>query len=131
MVYGRGFFYKSGWQWNWFDLILVSFQLFEMILGVVTTDQKLINLSFARVLRIMRLVRVMRLVRILRFIRELRTLVSSITNSLKSLVWTAYMPAACGRARLQWVAHDMNIVIYQFHIWQFFFCWSQPEYWDN
>eukprot|EP00971_Amphidinium_carterae_P030684 603923-Amphidinium_carterae.1 len=46
------------------------------------------NLSFARVLRILRLVRVMRLVRILRLIRELRMLVTSISASLKSLGWT-------------------------------------------
>merc|ERR1740130_841112 len=45
-------------------------------------------MSFMRVLRVLRLIRVARLVRVVRLLSELRIMVSSIVNSLKSLLFT-------------------------------------------
>jgi hypothetical protein len=45
-------------------------------------------MSFLRLLRILRLVRIIRLMRVLRLVDELRAIASSITSSMKSLLWT-------------------------------------------
>jgi len=94
-VHGTRFFYKSGWQWNMFDFILVGLQLIELIFSIIwsASGSGVVprSVGFARVLRILRLVRVIRVARILRLIRELRMLVSSINNSLKSLLWTVML----------------------------------------
>ncbi|CAJ1444361.1 unnamed protein product [Effrenium voratum] len=60
----------------------------ELTTLVVGTAQNGGNLGFMRVMRILRLLRIMRLVRILQFVNELRTMVMSVANSMRSLVWT-------------------------------------------
>jgi voltage-gated sodium channel len=96
-AYGVAFFWRSGWQWNWFDSVLVVMQLFEEIVGAVArlraeeASSSGGNFSALRVLRVLRLVRLVRLARVLRFVRQLRTLVMSIAVSLQSLGWTVML----------------------------------------
>lgn len=100
MAYRMSFFWRNGWQWNWFDCVLVGMQLFEEIIVMAarisgTEDGNAGsgggNLSFLRVLRVLRLVRLVRLARVLRYVRQLRTLVCSIAVSLQSLGWTVLL----------------------------------------
>mmetsp|Transcript_53120 Transcript_53120/g.116307 ORF Transcript_53120/g.116307 Transcript_53120/m.116307 type:complete len:668 (-) Transcript_53120:68-2071(-) len=72
-------------RWAVFDLLVVGFQLGELMLDSLITLQ---NTSFMRLLRILRLVRVLRVVRIIRLLGELRTIVASIMNSMRALFWT-------------------------------------------
>jgi len=91
-IFGLGFkrFYCGpDWRWALFDTMIVSLQIFdELTTLVVGTAQNGGNLGFMRVMRILRLLRIMRLVRILQFVNELRTMVMSVANSMRSLVWT-------------------------------------------
>lgn len=97
-VHRASFFCTGSWQWNLFDTAVVGVQVMEEVLAYMSpgadgSSEGVLpqNLSFTRMLRILRLVRVIRLVRVLRLIRELRMLVSSISNSLKSLGWTVLL----------------------------------------
>jgi len=74
------FFLGPDWQWNLFDLALVSTSVVEELLNIL-------NLSFFRALRVLRMVRALRMIRVLRFFRELRTMVCSVLYTLSSLAW--------------------------------------------
>lgn len=86
-AHGWKFFTMSGKGWNYFDLVIVSLQLFEMTMAVVASG---LGFKFT-LLRILRLVRVIRLARALRLIGELRTIVASIAGSMKPLFWTGVL----------------------------------------
>merc|ERR1719162_2492382 len=96
LAYRWRFFTMANWRWNFFDIFVVSLQLFEEILALVagylgssvSAAGSGSNLGALRMLRVLRLVRIVRLVRIMHLIGELRILIASILNSLKSLVWT-------------------------------------------
>lgn len=96
-VEGRLFFIGLEWSWNLFDCCVVMLQLFEEIMGAVTSstdndgEGSRTNFSFMRVLRVLRLIRIVRIVRVLRFIGELRTIVTSIASSMKHLLWTVML----------------------------------------
>jgi len=87
VVHKAHFFCGSGWTWNLFDFCLVTFQIVEEIMSALALK----TTGWTGTLRLLRLIRVVRLARILRLIRELRVLVSSISNSMKSLVWTVLL----------------------------------------
>lgn len=84
IVHRASFFCGSGCAWNLFDFFVVVLQLVEEIMWLMAVGL----LGITGVLRLLRLVRIVRLARILRLIRELRILVTSITTSMKSLMWT-------------------------------------------
>jgi len=84
VVHRGSFFCGSEMLWNIFDMCIVLFQLMEEVMVALAYGK----LGITGVLRLLRLVRVIRLARILRLIRELRVLVTSISNSMKSLMWT-------------------------------------------
>lgn len=75
------FFYLWGdnFAWNVFDVIVVSFQIFE------NAGQR--NDAHLGVFRTVRLVRIMRLLRVVRLFQELRTIGISMLSSMTSLVW--------------------------------------------
>lgn len=77
------------------DFAVVSTQLFEALLIAmgVLSDQRHINVTFMRLVRILRLMRIVRAARVLRLVSELRTLVACIGASLKSLAWTVVLLA--------------------------------------
>eukprot|EP00435_Cladocopium_sp_Y103_P046580 s329_g13.t1 len=93
-AYGAKFFCgRADWQWNWFDLIIVSFQIFEEISSLVRAgangEMHLSSSSSAiRIIRMFRLLRILRIVRLLRFIQELRSMLLSILSTLRALGWT-------------------------------------------
>jgi len=91
-VYRGNFCCMQGWQWNFFDCVVVGLQLVEETLTLLQINSsENMNFSFMRIMRILRLIRVMRLVKVLRLIRELRTLVASISASLRALFWTVIL----------------------------------------
>jgi len=91
---GSSFFCSQQWKWNYIDVALLMFSLFEVIVDILSFEsgssvmgnQNLSSVRMLRIARITRLVRVLRIIRIVRFVRPLRTLVYSIGCTLKSLV---------------------------------------------
>ncbi|CAE7339725.1 CACNA1G [Symbiodinium pilosum] len=97
-VYGPGFFWRVDWQWNYFDVAIVSVQLFEeasMILGQDNQGEIQLSTSSSaiRIIRTFRLLRILRIVRLLRFIQELRSMLFSIFSTLRALGWTMVLLA--------------------------------------
>eukprot|EP00931_Biecheleriopsis_adriatica_P049343 TRINITY_DN28544_c0_g1_i1.p1 TRINITY_DN28544_c0_g1~~TRINITY_DN28544_c0_g1_i1.p1 ORF type:complete len:626 (+),score=105.01 TRINITY_DN28544_c0_g1_i1:122-1999(+) len=101
-VQGMYFFVGETKWWNWFDLLLVFFQLLEEILIALGEDGDAgskgsggINLlqssSILRVVRIIRAARVLRVVRVLQYASELRLLLTCIFQSIKSFAWAAIL----------------------------------------
>jgi voltage-gated sodium channel len=99
-VYHVRFFCSSAWRWNCFDFLVVSIQLVEEALAYFMAGDggdggTGFDFSFMRILRVLRMIRIIRLVRIMRMIGELRMLVASISNSLRSLLWTIFLLFLC------------------------------------
>eukprot|EP00929_Paragymnodinium_shiwhaense_P072271 TRINITY_DN36686_c0_g1_i1.p1 TRINITY_DN36686_c0_g1~~TRINITY_DN36686_c0_g1_i1.p1 ORF type:complete len:765 (-),score=171.57 TRINITY_DN36686_c0_g1_i1:547-2841(-) len=85
---------RDNFEWNVFDSILVTFQLFDVIMeNAIGTGKVAIgsNLGFIRLLRILRLLRVLRLIRLFHFLGEMNVVTAAIAASLKSLVGTLIM----------------------------------------
>eukprot|EP00930_Biecheleria_cincta_P083962 TRINITY_DN73462_c0_g1_i1.p1 TRINITY_DN73462_c0_g1~~TRINITY_DN73462_c0_g1_i1.p1 ORF type:complete len:689 (-),score=111.03 TRINITY_DN73462_c0_g1_i1:269-2335(-) len=92
IAYGREFFNKDDWKWNVFDIIIVVFQIMELIAkhsasGSAVSDA-VDNLGILRLLRVGRLAR---LVRMVRLIPELKSMVYLVLASLGSFVWAALL----------------------------------------
>jgi len=88
--------FREGFFWNCFDTLVVSAQLFEMVVAALTpapeeNAEGSFDLSILRILRILRLIRILRVLRVLHLITELRAIVSSIIGSFKSLLWTVVL----------------------------------------
>lgn len=92
-VYRWKFFYMSGWQWNVFDLVIISVQVIEQIMTAVLIEDEFLmsNFSATRVIRTLKLIRLLRIARVLHIIGELRILLISIVNSVRSLFWTCVL----------------------------------------
>lgn len=94
-VYRWSFFKPctDGWQWNYFDTMVVAAQLTEVVFDVLARSitMDLGKLRLLRILRILRLVRILRVVRVLHLISELRAIVSSIYGSFRSLLWVVVL----------------------------------------
>ena len=89
----RDFFMGADGHWNVFDLIIIMLSVVETVLDFWAASQSAsqVELSHLRVMRFMRLARTLRgirVIRLLRYVGALRTLVFSILNTLKSLLWT-------------------------------------------
>lgn len=78
-------FFKLDWQWNTFDMVVVSLQIVEEVMGAIAVS---LNFSFVRVLRVLRLVRIVRVLRIVRLVSRLRTLFCSLVASARDFLWT-------------------------------------------
>ncbi|CAE7222999.1 CACNA1G [Symbiodinium sp. KB8] len=97
-AYGPAFFWRMDWQWNYFDVVIVSVQVFEEVSTLLGEDhQGEIQLSTSssaiRIIRTFRLLRILRIVRLLRFIQELRSMLFSIFSTLRALGWTMVLLA--------------------------------------
>jgi len=78
--------------WNYFDLTVVAFSAFELIMSLTTSTIAVgADLTYIRVLRMLKMVRVMRVVRLMRFFRPMRLLVHCVLNTVKSLTWTVVL----------------------------------------
>lgn len=83
VAHGCSFFSVCGWQWNLFDLLVVSSQIVELSLSM-HLEQDGPNFSLVRMLRLGRIVRVLRIVRA---VPELKSMVYLIAASMESFVW--------------------------------------------
>mmetsp|Transcript_16197 Transcript_16197/g.37243 ORF Transcript_16197/g.37243 Transcript_16197/m.37243 type:complete len:590 (-) Transcript_16197:162-1931(-) len=82
-----GFLMSQDFGWNIFDISIVSLSWVEIVLEAMALAERVPNISIFRILRVVRIVRVVRVIRVMRFFRELRMMISSILNSVISLVW--------------------------------------------
>jgi len=83
----RSKFFKSDeGAWNMFDAFLVLMSLVDVTMNQLQSG-KIMNLTFARSLRIVRFVRILRIVRLMRFFYSFRLMVYSVMYSIGSLVW--------------------------------------------
>eukprot|EP00928_Gymnodinium_smaydae_P095440 TRINITY_DN8208_c0_g1_i1.p1 TRINITY_DN8208_c0_g1~~TRINITY_DN8208_c0_g1_i1.p1 ORF type:complete len:449 (+),score=49.63 TRINITY_DN8208_c0_g1_i1:132-1478(+) len=90
---GKGFFFSPSWAWNYFDIVVVSSGIVDVMSDVVAQvgDSNSLDVSsmrLIRVIRITRVIRVLKIGRIVRFVRALRELVNSIIGTLRSLCWS-------------------------------------------
>jgi len=85
-------FFRSGDWWNYFDLMLVLFQLVDeltiAIVGSTGSQSFMKDMSVVRLVRVLRLLRILRLLRVIRFVTELRKVIYLIMGSLPSFFWT-------------------------------------------
>eukprot|EP00438_Fugacium_kawagutii_P025328 Skav230903 [mRNA] locus=scaffold3693:13363:14478:- [translate_table: standard] len=91
-ILADGYRFASCWnpdiKWNLMDSALVSLSIFEEIYGHVSIDEgNRLDMTSARVIRLLRLVRVVRIFRVLRFFSDLRIMVMGIMGSFKALAW--------------------------------------------
>mmetsp|Transcript_128247 Transcript_128247/g.359015 ORF Transcript_128247/g.359015 Transcript_128247/m.359015 type:complete len:565 (+) Transcript_128247:61-1755(+) len=90
-AWGSYFFAWGSW-WNYFDLLLVAFQIFDeitlLIVGVDSSKSFMKDMSVVRLVRVLRLLRILRLLRVIRFVTELRKVIYLIMGSLPSFFWT-------------------------------------------
>lgn len=87
-AYRSGLFFGPGWQWGWFDSMIVGIQIVdEMTLLFLdgTAVQK--TIEDLGIFRILRLFRIVRLVRMIRLIPELKSMVYLISASMWSFIW--------------------------------------------
>lgn len=89
MVYRCAFFCMPDYLWNIFDLLVVGFQIMDVVatfcanLSMPSTTQ----FRILRLVRMFRMFRVFRAFRVLRYVKELRMLISSIVESFRPLLW--------------------------------------------
>lgn len=83
LVYRRTFLTMKGWQYNIFDMLLVSAQLADQIAFVATSRS-----NQETTIRMLRLSRIIRLFRMFHLIPELRSMVYLISASMWSFFWT-------------------------------------------
>jgi len=81
------FFVNEDMAWNWFDFLLVCISIFDYILR----ESGMVQVSFARSMRIFKMGKVLRVFRTMRFLKELRVMLNSIMGSLVSLCWSVVM----------------------------------------
>lgn len=95
-VIADGLSFFTDWH-NWMDFLLVSFQGSDVVheLRIVQTSSIVSGsssgLTMLRMLRIGRMTRLLRLLRVLTMFEELSSLVDSMAQSFKSLVWVLVM----------------------------------------
>jgi len=81
LAWKKNFFTSPTRYWNMFDLFVV------VVTDIEACFSFLMNLTFARTLRIFRFVRTFRLITFFRLFRDLRLMVASIMGCISSLTW--------------------------------------------
>mmetsp|Transcript_25267 Transcript_25267/g.58664 ORF Transcript_25267/g.58664 Transcript_25267/m.58664 type:complete len:711 (-) Transcript_25267:34-2166(-) len=90
----RGFFFSKEWNWNWFDFVIVAITVIETGATMIISDEEgsgLENVTVVRLIRVIRIARVLRVIRVMRFFRALRILVTAISGTIKSFIWTVLL----------------------------------------
>jgi len=93
-VFRLDFLRTKGWEWNLFDLIVVSLQFVESIfdlLGAAFSNEK--GMKQLSILRMLRLGRIVRLLRMVRLVPALKSMVYLIAASMQSFFWTTCLLA--------------------------------------
>ncbi|CAJ1405245.1 unnamed protein product [Effrenium voratum] len=92
-----GYFCGRGCKWNWLDAFVVTSSWTELAFDLsepgTSSSPSNSNLRLIRILRMGRLLRVIRVVRVVRVFKALRTLVHSLVDTTKSLVWAMLLLA--------------------------------------
>jgi hypothetical protein len=89
IVKGKHYFFGDEWCWAWFDTIIVSFSVFEIVVNSFGDD--VVNLSFLRALRFLRISKLLRMFYALRMFKEIRLMVDMFAGSFTFFVWCAMM----------------------------------------
>eukprot|EP00929_Paragymnodinium_shiwhaense_P002255 TRINITY_DN10245_c0_g1_i1.p1 TRINITY_DN10245_c0_g1~~TRINITY_DN10245_c0_g1_i1.p1 ORF type:complete len:593 (+),score=164.89 TRINITY_DN10245_c0_g1_i1:204-1982(+) len=84
--YRWDFFLMNGYEWNVFDLFIVTGQLISLLGQTGSTASGFKSLRGLRGLRALRSLRLLRTLRLLRFVEEFRSVVSSMLASLKATI---------------------------------------------
>lgn len=94
-VLGCSFFLHHDWYWNLFDVIMVALQVFEVSLLIILMLRPSWVVSYAsrqwmmlRITRSIRLLRLFRFFKLLKTFTGLRMMIVSISDSMKSLMWS-------------------------------------------
>jgi len=85
---GRRFFKAKMRWWNFFDTVVVTMDLIEIVLMLLASIRGNSLSSLLRAMRVLRITRAVRVFRLVRFVRELRMMVHSIICSGPSLCWS-------------------------------------------
>lgn len=85
---GGRFFYIEGCGWNWFDFVVASTQVLDVVMTLTANGDGGGKLASARMLK---LARIFRIARIASVFPQLHIIISSIVDSLGSLFWTLVM----------------------------------------
>eukprot|EP00930_Biecheleria_cincta_P053810 TRINITY_DN3952_c0_g2_i1.p1 TRINITY_DN3952_c0_g2~~TRINITY_DN3952_c0_g2_i1.p1 ORF type:complete len:676 (+),score=114.19 TRINITY_DN3952_c0_g2_i1:172-2199(+) len=81
-----GFFMGSTRVWNIMDAVVVLVESVSLVLEALSLTD-ISSFSVVRLIRVMRVARLFKVIRIMRFFRELRLMITSIINSIRSLLW--------------------------------------------
>eukprot|EP00927_Polykrikos_kofoidii_P001946 TRINITY_DN10754_c0_g2_i1.p1 TRINITY_DN10754_c0_g2~~TRINITY_DN10754_c0_g2_i1.p1 ORF type:complete len:710 (+),score=101.47 TRINITY_DN10754_c0_g2_i1:92-2221(+) len=76
--------------WNVLDSIVITNSISDTAFRIFG-DEKLVNFSALRMLRVLRVVRLLRTVKLLRHFRDLRNMIMGVFSSLKSLTWAGVL----------------------------------------
>jgi len=85
------FFCGCGWQWNLFDVVVVTSACVDEIHQVYNSHQDSSAVRLLRFARFLRVIRVVRFARALQFVAGLRMLIVSIQDSMQSLGWVLFV----------------------------------------
>eukprot|EP00443_Scrippsiella_acuminata_P091615 CAMPEP_0115521944 /NCGR_PEP_ID=MMETSP0271-20121206/79816_1 /TAXON_ID=71861 /ORGANISM="Scrippsiella trochoidea, Strain CCMP3099" /LENGTH=338 /DNA_ID=CAMNT_0002953209 /DNA_START=188 /DNA_END=1201 /DNA_ORIENTATION=- len=84
-------YFGPDWCWNWFDMIVVSLAMFDLLMEIIATqaDDGFADISLLRLARLARLTRLMRLLRVLRLkvFKELMLMVKGVIAGVRTLIW--------------------------------------------
>lgn len=82
------------WAWNVLDTIIVLCSWADIITSLLLSDAGMVSTGQLRIMRIIRVARLLRAVRVAKMLRmfsSLKTLLVSITETLRSMFWTAVL----------------------------------------
>jgi hypothetical protein len=74
-------------SWNAFDSLIVSLSLGDIMVELLASGGGGIDLSQAKLVRVLRVVRIMRILRTIRFVKDLRVMLDGILVSGSAIVW--------------------------------------------
>lgn len=83
------FFTNEDWAWNWFDTFIVVMAVVEIALTRFT--QMGVDLTFARVCRMLRVQKSFRALKAVRFLTEFRLMINCVLGSMVPLLWTTVL----------------------------------------
>jgi len=90
----KKYFTGYSWCWNWFDFIVVSLQVIEIIAAMAVLEEGGAvpkYLILGRLVRVARIIRVVRVIRVMRFFRAFRILLTMIFGTMKNGAWATLL----------------------------------------
>jgi voltage-gated sodium channel len=91
-AHGCPMYWTKGWQWAWFDTIIVGFQIIDTLTVLIFSGSEFQkSIDDLAVLSMLRLTRIIRLFRMVRLIPELKSMVYLIFASMNAFFWTGVL----------------------------------------